>query len=120
MKNEGKIFVVDDNLFINELIKKTLEQGGYINVQGYENGLLAYKAIEPGKIMPDLIITDYNMPEMDGLELLEKCAKKFSCILMTGNKEEVEQKALDLGAKLILEKPFKLRELTDAVNKYVK
>jgi len=40
--------------------------------------------------------------------------------MMTGNVEEVEKKALDLGAKIVLGKPFDLEELDEAVNKYSK
>ena len=120
MKNNKPILYADDEEPIRTLVKAVLEGSGYKNVETYENGLLAHNAIESGEINPSLIITDYRMPKMNGLEFLEIYAPKIPCIMMTANKNEVEQKALDLGAKVVLEKPFKLKELTDAVDKCIK
>ena len=120
MENKGKILIADDEELIRILVKKTLERFGHNNVDTYENGLLAHNAIESGEINPSLILTDYSMPEMNGLELIRRYSQKIPCILMTGNREEVGQKALDLGAKVVLGKPVKLKKLTDAVDKYMK
>ena len=112
---------MDDEEFIREFVENFLVFKGY-NVKTYENGWLSHKAIESEEINPSLILTDYNykIPEINGLGFLEKYAQKFPCIMMTGNAEEVEQKALDLGAKIVLKKPFNLGELADVVNKYSK
>ncbi len=122
MENNGKILIADDEEPIRTLVEMMLNRSGYNNVETYENGLLAHNAIKSGEINPDLIITDYNykIPEMNGLDFLKIYAPKIPCIMMTANKEEVEQKALDLGAKVVLGKPFKLKELTDAVDKHIK
>ena len=122
MEDKRKILIADDEKPLRELVKIILETSGYNNVDTYENGLLAQNAIKSGEINPRLIITDYNykIPEMNGLDFLKIYSHKIPCILMTADRGEVKQKALDLGAKVVLDKPFKLKELTDAVDKYIK
>ena len=122
MENNKPILYAEDEETLKELVKEGLGAFGYNNVHTYEDGLLAHNAIESGEINPSLILTDYDykIPEMNGLGFLKIYASKIPCIMMTGNKKEVEQKALDLGAKVVLEKPFKLKELSDAVDKYIK
>jgi len=121
MENKKTIAVVDDQEPIREFVKEFLTFKGY-DVETYENGLLSHEAIESEEINPSLILTDYDykIPEINGLGFLEKYAQKFPCIMMTGDISGVKQKALDLGAKIVLEKPFNLEELVDVVNKYSK
>jgi len=101
MENKKTIAVVDDEESIREFVENFLIFKGY-NVETYENGLLSHKAIESEEINPSLILTDYNykIPEINGLGFLEKYAKKFPCIMMTGNVEEVEKKHLIWERKL--------------------
>ena len=122
MENDKSILYIEDKKETRELVEEALNMFGYNNVRTYETGVMAHVAIKSRKVKPSLILTDYNyeIPEMNGLDFLKMYAKEIPCVMITGDKYEVEQKALDLGAKVVLEKPFKLKELNDAVDKYIK
>ena len=62
------IFVVDDSATILMSVKQTLEMAGY-KVETAKDGLEALNRVKAG-LKPDLIITDINMPNMDGLEFI--------------------------------------------------
>lgn len=119
MGDNKSILYVEDEKSIREMFEEALTMHGH-NVHTYENGLVAHNAIKSGKINPGLILTDFNyrIPEMDGLGFLKIYAQKIPCIMITGDKNRVEQRALDLGAKVVLGKPIRSKELSDAVNLY--
>lgn len=64
-----KILVVDDERSVSDLIRSVLKGAGYDAVSAY-SGSECLKKI--GAVMPDLIILDMKMPEMDGIQTLEK------------------------------------------------
>ncbi|HQO66689.1 MAG TPA: response regulator, partial [Spirochaetales bacterium] len=71
----------------------------------------------------DLVLLDINMPEMNGLEYLEAKSKISSIakvpvvMLTTQDEKELQEKALSLGAKAYLVKPFKKDDLVATLNK---
>lgn len=64
-----KILVVDDFATMRRIIKNLLKQGKYINITEAEDGADALKILKSEKV--DFIISDWNMPNMTGLELLK-------------------------------------------------
>jgi len=64
------VLVVDDSGTMRRIIKNTLKQAGFGNVLEAENGREALTKLNSEKI--DLILTDWNMPEMDGLTFVKK------------------------------------------------
>ncbi len=82
---ETRILLVDDDPFVRDLVGFILQSNDYI-VETAENGL---DALEKHKTGPThIIITDMNMPEMDGLTLIPEVRKTdpdVAIILMTGN-----------------------------------
>ncbi|MCK4469610.1 MAG: response regulator [Desulfobacterales bacterium] len=64
-----KILVVDDFATMRRIIKNLLKQGKYINITEAEDGADALKVLKSEKV--DFIISDWNMPNMTGLELLK-------------------------------------------------
>ncbi len=69
----------------------------------------------------DIILSDVEMPQMDGLTLLTKFKQKYPdkvCIIMSGN-AEYEKEARKLGANAFLAKPFKVNDLFDLVKVFV-
>lgn len=105
-----KVLVVDDQNSVRQMTRITLEQIGVRLIHEAENGV---KAIDTANLQPlDLIISDYNMPEMDGLELLRAVrghpsVRKVPFILVTGRGDrELVVKAAQAGANNYVVKPF--------------
>ena len=119
-ENERKaiIFVFEDNESLRNLIRIHLQQAGYA-VRAFED------AVEGGKAMleapPDLLISDINMPYMDGLEFLgamktDPSVARVPTILLTSRTdEETEMAAANVGAARFLNKPVRKDDLLQAV-----
>lgn len=116
------ILLVDDQLDIQEMLADLLRNRG-IKVDAYANGEQASKRLEEQKY--DLVITDLNMPKVDGFTLISRIqndiegAKNTPIIVITGgqnahkHREEVE--ALEQQNIQILKKPFGRQIFLDAV-----
>ena len=105
-----KVLVVDDQNSVRQMTRLTLGQLGINFVHEAENGV---QAMETASLQPlDLVISDYNMPEMDGLGLLRAIrghptARKLPFILLTGRGDrELVMKAAQAGVNNYLVKPF--------------
>jgi two-component system chemotaxis response regulator CheY len=105
-----KVLVVDDQNSVRQMTRMTLEEIGFRHIHEAENGV---QAMETASLQPlDLIISDYNMPEMDGLGLLRAVrghpvARKVPFILLTGRGDkELVVKAAQAGVNNYLVKPF--------------
>jgi len=105
-----KVLVVDDQNSVRQMTRMTLEELGFRHIHEAENGV---KAMETASLQPlDLIISDFNMPEMDGLGLLRAVrghpvARKVPFILLTGRGDrELVVKAAQAGVNNYLVKPF--------------
>jgi two-component system chemotaxis response regulator CheY len=105
-----KVLVVDDQNSVRQMTRIMLDQIGVRHIHEAENGV---KAIDTASTQPlDLIISDYNMPEMDGMELLRAvrghpAARRIPFILVTGRGDrELVVKAAQAGANNYVVKPF--------------
>lgn len=122
------IFVVDDSKTVRASLNYTLAKNGY-EVEEAENGQEGLKKLETlegqGK-RPAMIITDINMPIMDGIgfiqEVKKKAAFKFTPILVltTESQEHKKLEGKNAGAAGWLVKPFKPEQLIGVVKKFVK
>jgi len=114
--NQGKtILVVDDEPRIIEAVSMNLELEGY-QVSAARNGYEALQKLTED--LPDLIILDVMMPEIDGFETLRKIREVSTVpvILLTVKGEEIDKvKGLDLGADDYVTKPFSPKELVSRV-----
>lgn len=104
-----KILVVDDSRMIQALVKETL-QGKGIDVLTAENGQVALELLAAQSAV-DLILLDWNMPVMDGLEFLKQVrASQITrapiLMMTTENKPDKIQLALENGAVEFIMKPF--------------
>jgi len=106
-----KLLVVDDSSTMRRIIKNTLARLGYKNVLEGEDGLRGWEVLENNTDI-DMLITDWNMPEMNGLELVKKVRadERFAdlpIIMVTteGGKAEVIT-ALKAGVNNYIVKPF--------------
>ncbi len=109
-----KILVVDDDVIIRESISEILKEEGYA-VETAENGKEALEKFD--KFKPDIVITDFVMPEMDGITLCKILKNNpetidTGIILITGvNDLETRIKGLSAGADDFLSKPIMIPEL---------
>jgi CheY-like chemotaxis protein len=113
-----KILLVEDFEIVRTLVNELLTLYGFIVLEA-ENGTVGLKLAKEEK--PDLIISDCNMPELDGMELLEKIRKDKSThdtpfIFLSGNLSiQNITRGKELGVSAFLAKPFKPEELLKAV-----
>ncbi|MDD7567979.1 MAG: chemotaxis response regulator CheY, partial [Helicobacter sp.] len=106
-----KLLVVDDSSTMRRIIKNTLQRLGYDDILEAENGLEAWGILD-GTGGINVLITDWNMPEMNGLNLVKKVRaderyKDIPIIMVTteGGKAEVIT-ALKAGVNNYIVKPF--------------
>lgn len=110
-ENTLKLLVVDDSSTMRRIIKNTLQRLGYDDILEAENGLEAWGILD-GTGGINVLITDWNMPEMNGLNLVKKVRaderyKDIPIIMVTteGGKAEVIT-ALKAGVNNYIVKPF--------------
>lgn len=121
-KPDMKILVVDDFPTMRRIVKTLLRQNGYNNFVEAEDGELAYKMLQA---TPDIefIVSDWNMPNMTGLELLKtvRADPKFKHLpfLMVTAEAEKENiiEAVKSGVSNYIVKPFTGATLKDKINK---
>lgn len=104
------VLVVDDSKAMRMIVIRTLKQAGFSGhtFSEAENGQQALEMIR--EQTPDLVLSDWNMPEMDGFELLcavnkESIQVRFGFITSEST-EDARQKAIDEGAEFFITKPF--------------
>jgi two-component system chemotaxis response regulator CheY len=116
-----KILIVDDAAVIRQLLSFTLRYAGYEVIEAI-NGSDALSKVDDSGI--GMVITDLNMPEMDGIEFIRKFRSredhKFTPVLMltTVSQEAKKEEGRDAGASGWIYKPFNSRQLMDAVRKF--
>ena len=114
-----KILVVEDDPNLREAIVDSLMMKGH-QVHEVCNGVEAVKVIAQTSL--DIVLSDINMPQMDGLQLLAHVKKNqpwLPMILMTAYGDVGQAvKAMQLGANDYLMKPFEVQELLSLLNKY--
>lgn len=110
-----RILVVDDEKRMVGFIRLNLEQDGFIVIEAY-NGTQALDRLRDS--LPDLILLDVMMPDMDGFEVLRTVREISSVpvIMLTAKGEENDKvRGLELGADDYVTKPFSPKELVSRV-----
>jgi len=116
----ARILVVEDDASLRDLLRLHLSAAGY-EVQVAEDGLAAgYQVL---KAPPDLIITDVNMPNMDGFEFVaalkaDKSLPPIPVIFLT-SLEDGDQRGRELGAVGYVTKPVRADRLLELVAQHV-
>ena len=116
------ILIVDDSASVRQVVSISLRQAGYEVIEGVD-GKDALTKLKGQKV--HLIISDVNMPNMDGISLVkavkEMPAYKFTPIVMltTESQEEKKRQGQAAGAKAWVVKPFKPDQLLGVVQKLV-
>lgn len=118
-----RILIAEDNEFMLRLIQGILEGEGYVIItaqDGEEALKIALTAI------PDLVVTDYLMPKMNGIEFIRKLRSKMATmyipviILTIKDEVDLEVEGIDAGADDFLVKPINSRKLVSRVNRLLR
>ena len=109
-----KVLIIDDEMHIVELLRFNLETSGYKTIYSYDGFDGFIKAKEE---KPDLILLDWMLPNISGIEVLKKIRqdadlKKIPVIMLTAkNMEDDKVEGLEVGADDYITKPFSIKEL---------
>ena len=123
LREQLRIMVVDDMSTSRGLITQALDAIGIQNVATAGDGKTALAAIAKSPV--HLVISDYNMPEMDGLHLLHHlrsspATQKTGFLLITGRADPaIINKGKQLGMNNFLAKPFETADLKGAIEAIV-
>ena len=126
ISKNSKILIVDDFEIARFMIQKVLNEIGYTNLGMAKDGQEAFECIDSAEKSGKpyhLVLCDWNMPRMNGIELLERCRataslKDLPFVLITSEVEEkAAMEALSLGASDYIMKPFKKEIFLEKVKK---
>ncbi|OGT04364.1 MAG: two-component system response regulator [Gallionellales bacterium RBG_16_57_15] len=116
-----KFLVVDDFSTMRRIIRNLLKELGFANVDEAEDGVVALQKLRGGGF--DFVVSDWNMPNMDGLALLrnirsDEALKKIPVLMVTAEaqKENIVA-AAQAGASGYVVKPFTAATLDEKLNK---
>ena len=113
-----RVLLVDDEVFIREMGSDVLSMLGCIPTVA-SDGREAWDKIRPNPMAYDVIVSDYNMPEMTGIDLASNVYQvrpNMPFIISTGFASGfTEKQAEDLGISSILQKPYVIQQLKDAI-----
>jgi two-component system chemotaxis response regulator CheY len=117
-----RILLVDDSASVRQVAGIALRRAGYETIEA-ENGQDGLAKLDGGKL--NLIISDVNMPVMNGIEFLKAVKQHATCkftpviMLTTEAGDDMKQQGRAAGAKAWIVKPFQPQTLLDAVSKLV-
>jgi len=105
-----KILIVDDSKAMRLIVRRTLRQAGFggCEIEEAADGQQALAQIE--RFQPTMVLSDWNMPQMNGYELLQEIgARKLSVrfgFVTTEGTPEMRARAMEAGALFLIIKPF--------------
>ena len=120
--NDVSILIVDDVSNMRRLLASTLRSLDVTNILVANNSLGAIETYKNKKI--DIVFLDLNMPEIDGFEALQQIReydpKAFVVIVSGENFIDNVKKAIKLGAKGFIVKPYQLGKIQEMIHKFSK
>ncbi|HPC02738.1 MAG TPA: chemotaxis response regulator CheY [Syntrophales bacterium] len=123
MDKNMKILVVDDFATMRKVVRNLLKQVGYENIAEAEDGAIALRILKSQKV--DFVISDWNMPNMNGLELLKAVRAdgdlaKTPFLMVTAEAlQENVIAAVKAGVSNYIVKPFTAEVLNEKIKKIV-
>ncbi|GDY03527.1 response regulator [Planctomycetota bacterium] len=119
------ILIVDDSATMRKIIMRGLRQAGIEHADFKEagDGVEGMKAVEANTF--DLILSDVNMPNMNGLDFVKAVTAKMPTpppivMITTEGSEEIVKEAISRGAKGYLRKPFTLEKIQEVIGPFLK
>lgn len=114
-----KILVADDSRVMRQIVIRTLRQAGHggHEIIEAENGRDAFDKVQSDK--PDVVLSDWNMPEMNGIDCLAALRSAGSQVtfgfVTSEGSDEMRQRAAAAGAKFFITKPFTAETFDEAL-----
>jgi DNA-binding NtrC family response regulator len=112
------ILLADDDAAVRDLVRRALTSEGH-NVQVTQDGLEALDVLEASASGIDILISDVDMPQLDGISLAEKALAlkpSLAIVLMSGFSDQLERAARLRARKLLsISKPFTLEQIKQVV-----
>ena len=113
-----KIAIVEDDINMRKSLEIAMGDYKEFEVVTFKNAIDALKKLDDSY---DLVITDINMPKMDGIEFVKELNGRFEVIIMTGNATLTRAiESIQLGVKDFLLKPFDIDALIEAIQREAK
>lgn len=116
MKKRKKILIVENNDTLRELLRVTLRTRGYL-VETAHDGRSGLEKLEEDSY--DLLITDNQMPRMDGLELIEEIYRRkmgLRILMISGRfTKDILERVKERGVLECLDKPFSFKQMIETV-----
>ena len=125
---QTRVLVVDDMLTMRKIVTKTCQKLGFQNIVDAANGALAWQIMNQANPPIELVISDWNMPESTGIDLLKRVRadsrySKIPFVLVTAEAEQHQiVEAMQAGVSGYVIKPFSadtLKEKLDAIGKKI-
>jgi len=115
----GTALIVDDSLSVRRVLARTLERNGWTALQAHD-GVEALELVQAGGI--DIVVTDIEMPRMDGFELIGSLRRggwqSLPIVVLTSrSSSKHREKAIELGANAYIVKPFQEQELLQTLER---
>ncbi len=118
------ILIVDDSATMRKIIMRGIRQAGFdiAEVKEAGDGSQGLEVLEQGSV--DIILSDVNMPNMNGLEFVGKVREKYGdkppiIMITTEGSEEVVAEAMSKGANGYIKKPFTPEKVQEIIGPYL-
>lgn len=118
-----RVLVADDSMVMRRIVVRTLRQAGFdvSDIVEASDGRQAYETVMSDE--PDLVLSDWNMPEMTGIESLRAIRAAGSNVLFgfvtSEGSEEMRAEAAAAGAAFLIAKPFTADTFRDVLGAFV-
>lgn len=123
MDTSIKILIVDDFATMRRILKNILKQLGFTNITEADDGTTALETLKSGQF--DLIISDWNMPKMTGIELLktvraDETYKEIPFLMVTAEAQKQNViEAVQAGVSNYVVKPFTAESISEKLEKII-
>jgi two-component system chemotaxis response regulator CheY len=115
-----KILIVDDSKAMRMIVTRTMRQAGFGDHEFVEAGDGAEGLAKVAEISPDLVLSDWNMPEVSGIEFLKALRERGDTVrfgfVTSESTDAMRQIAADAGALFLIAKPFTAETFTAALS----
>jgi DNA-binding NtrC family response regulator len=119
--SKGRVLLVDDEISVRTILKQILERSEF-EADTASDGVEALEKLKNSSF--DIVVSDINMPNMDGVALLKKVKETYPTMpvvfITAFGKDKIIIEAMKVGLADFIEKPFKMDTVITTINRYIK